>query len=323
MDTERSFMFTILTATYNRANTLERLYESILLQNYRDFEWLIIDDGSKDNTEIVIREIMEKAPFKIRYYYKENGGKHTALNYAYNLLNSTYVIIMDSDDEMAPGVLWRMGEIWKEIPKEEYERYSDISGRCIDSKTKKIVGRPYPNNINKLLGNKKKRTIVRAAGEKSTCRKTDILVQYPFPEFDDTKFVVESIVWQAIHKNYDQYCVNDIFRVYHQDLPDSLSTGNMHSKQRSTSWYYMSQYYINDNIEAFLYNPKKVLFHFINISRCAILSRKKYPEVIKSLNKTYKKIFVTFGYLISWSWILIFARERYKNVINSDIERRG
>ena len=74
---------TIFTPTYNRAHTLVRTYNSLCQQTCKDFEWLIIDDGSTDNTYEIVQEWIEESDFKIRYIYKENGGKHTALNVAF------------------------------------------------------------------------------------------------------------------------------------------------------------------------------------------------------------------------------------------------
>jgi len=89
---------TILTPTYNRKELLSKLYESLQLQKDKDFEWLIIDDGSTDGTSEVINQFISNADFSIRYELKENGGKHTALNYAYQFIESplTFIVVMIS-----------------------------------------------------------------------------------------------------------------------------------------------------------------------------------------------------------------------------------
>ena len=75
---------TILTPTYNRGGELSQLYDSLKNQTCKDFEWVIVDDGSKDNTHEVVKAWLSDSDFPIRYFFKENGGKHTALNYADN-----------------------------------------------------------------------------------------------------------------------------------------------------------------------------------------------------------------------------------------------
>src|SRR5690606_8327144 len=92
-------MITIFTATYNRAYTLPTLYNSLLRQINFDFEWLIIDDGSTDNTEKLVKDWSTRNnPFKIRYIKNRNGGKPRAINKAVELANTPYLFILDSDD---------------------------------------------------------------------------------------------------------------------------------------------------------------------------------------------------------------------------------
>lgn len=82
---------TVFTPAYNRAHTLRRAFESLKKQTCKDFEWLIIDDGSSDGTIELIEELKEEADFPVRYYWKENGGRHTAVNYSYQFLRTKYV----------------------------------------------------------------------------------------------------------------------------------------------------------------------------------------------------------------------------------------
>lgn len=93
---------TILTPTYNRANRLFSLFDSLESQSIKDFEWLVVDDGSSDNTQNLISTFAKKSSFPIRYIKKENGGKHTALNTGIRLINSELTFIVDSDDYLVP-----------------------------------------------------------------------------------------------------------------------------------------------------------------------------------------------------------------------------
>ena len=212
---------------------------------------------------------------------------------------------MDSDDELTPDAIELIYNAYYSIPKEEYERFWLISGRCIDSKTKKIVGKPYPKKINYLKGKQQRKALAKCGGEKSNCRRVDVLRRFPFPTFDDTKFVTENIIWEKINKEYDSYCVNDVFRVYYQDSVDSLAKGKMHSQTRMKSRFYYSLFCINDLFEEITYN-KNVYISIVNIARAALCSQLKYQEVMKSLNKWYKKLIVTvIGYPIAYFYISI------------------
>ena len=91
-------MLTILTPTYNRGYIINKAYESLIKQSNKDFEWLVVDDGSNDNTEEIVKKFIEEDKIKIRYLHKENGGKHTALNVGINNAHGDLILILDSDD---------------------------------------------------------------------------------------------------------------------------------------------------------------------------------------------------------------------------------
>jgi len=84
---------TVLTPTYNRGGALSDLYKSLQKQTIKDFEWLLVDDGSTDNTRSIVEEMKQTADFPIRYIYKENGGKHTALNVGVQQIISELTLI--------------------------------------------------------------------------------------------------------------------------------------------------------------------------------------------------------------------------------------
>jgi len=105
MMTLDSPVFTIFTATFNRAGTLTRVYEGLCSQTYRDFEWLIIDDGSTDATGEMVSRWRGEATFSIRYYWQENRGKHVAHNVALEKAQGEFFIVLDSDDSIVPDAL--------------------------------------------------------------------------------------------------------------------------------------------------------------------------------------------------------------------------
>lgn len=296
---------TVVTPTYNRADRLDRVYRSLLKQAFRDFEWLIVDDGSTDNTKEVVDAMIAEGKLPIRYAYKENGGKHTALNYSYQFVTTDYLIIMDSDDEFADGALQRFHDIWEAV--EDKERYWCISARSMDSQTGKMIGKPFCEGINALIGFKKKREIAKATGEKCTFRKTKVLADNPFPVFETTKFVSEDMIWSKLHKQYDQYCVNDIVRIYHTEGTDGLSKGNMHSKQKHFTYYYLSRYIVNEDLSRVLYSPGSATY-LLHLSRCAMEAGIPLRQVMKDINRSYKKILVVLGYPISALWVYVVKK---------------
>ena len=307
---KKEIKITVCTPTYNRAYILERPFISLMNQTCKKFKWIIVDDGSIDDTAKIVEDFKKRADFEIEYYKKENGGRHTALNYSYTKINTEYVINLDSDDEYVPEAIEILYNIINEIPKEEYDRFWQISGRCIDSKTKKLVGKKFSEGVNELSGLKQRKVIAKACGEKSNCRKLEILKKYPFPIYDDTKFVVENTIWEKINLKYDTYCTNKVFRLYYQDSADSLANGKMHTKTRNRTYYHYSVFCVNELFSQFFFN-KHVRLSLINVSRKAILSGINYSDVMKDLNKWYKKILVTFlSYPLAYLYILLKKENR-------------
>ena len=292
---------TVFTPTYNRAHTLTRAFESLQQQTVKDFEWLIIDDGSTDDTKNLVDEFAQKADFPIYYHWKENGGRHTAVNYSYQFLSTPYVVTCDSDDELVPDAIEKMVDTWKSLEEKGESRFWCITGREVDKKTGKMVGTPFPDNINALHGRKQRKEILKHPGEKHCCRKVDILVKHPFPEYDDTKFVSENQVWEVINREYDQYCVNDIYGAYYTDTPNSLSNSKRKFSTYRT-YFHMGIFVINSLFDEIFFN-RGVLRYIASVSRYAIVTKIPYKNVMRDINTWYKRALVTVFYPVSWIWV--------------------
>lgn len=113
---------TILTPTYNRKENLKKLYASLCEQASKSFCWLVVDDGSIDGTEDLVRLWKTEADFPLRYLYKENGGKHTALNMGIGLIETELTFIVDSDDWLPENAV--------EIILKYHEKYRKMEGLC-------------------------------------------------------------------------------------------------------------------------------------------------------------------------------------------------
>ena len=111
---------TIFTPTYNRAHTIERTYHSLCRQSCKEFDWLIIDDGSTDNTASIVKEWVAENKIPIRYVYKENGGLYTGYNVAYSLIESELCVCVDSDDYMPDDAVEKIYRCWIERGGEQY-----------------------------------------------------------------------------------------------------------------------------------------------------------------------------------------------------------
>lgn len=138
-------LLTIFTPAYNRAHTLPRTYESLLVQDCKDFVWLIIDDGSSDNTADLVKEWRTRDNgFEIRYVYKENGGMHTAHNTAYENIDTELNVCIDSDDKLSLGAVKNILSKWKQVKD---RGYAGIIGLDADMNTGEIIGRGFPDGM--------------------------------------------------------------------------------------------------------------------------------------------------------------------------------
>ena len=106
-------LVTVITPTYNRAYSLTALYQSLEEQKTGNFVWLIVDDGSTDETPALVAELKRKASFPVRSIRKENGGKHTALNVGIREIDTPLIFIVDSDDTVLPGAMALIEESYK------------------------------------------------------------------------------------------------------------------------------------------------------------------------------------------------------------------
>ena len=212
-------LFTILTPTFNRAHTLNRVYRSLVAQRRGDFEWLVVDDGSTDATAEFVAAWGAEAPFPIRYVRQSNGHKKVALNNGFRLARGEFTVILDSDDALTPDALAVFAAAWESIPSHERHRFSGIRGLCIDA-AGEVVGDNFPADpldasANELLYRH------RIQGEKLSCDRTTLLRRFPFPE-DVKGLVPEQVLWSQLSRDYKCRCVNEPVRVYHDSI-DSLS----------------------------------------------------------------------------------------------------
>lgn len=219
---DEQLLFTVFTPTYNRAKDLEGAYRSLAAQTFRDFEWLIVDDGSSDGTAEAVRSWQEVSAFPIRYIFQSNQGKHAAYNRALPEARGRLFLTLDSDDECIPTALERFKFHWESIPEEARGGFSAVTGLCMNADGS-IVGDRFP--WSPMDSNSLEITYKYGIrGEKWGFQRTDILRQFPFPTMEGySGYIPESIVWTAIALHYKTRYVNEALRIYHQEASSSLS----------------------------------------------------------------------------------------------------
>jgi glycosyltransferase involved in cell wall biosynthesis len=210
----RSFTFTVFTPTYNRGHTLERVYQSLCRQSFHDFEWLIVDDGSTDDTQERVLAWRQAASFPIVYVRQTNQGKHVATNRAVQRARGELFLTLDSDDSCVPTALERLLHHWKSIPDEARTGFSAVTCLCVDE-TGEVVGSLFPQDPTDS-DSIEIRYRYRVTGEKWGFQRTDVMRQFPFPEVRGERFVTEDVVWRAISRHYRTRFVNEPLRIYHR-----------------------------------------------------------------------------------------------------------
>ena len=175
---------TIFTPAYNRAYTLHLCYESMLRQKNKDFEWLIVDDGSTDNTKELVEKWMKADNgFDIRYIYKENGGMHTAHNTAYENIDTELNMCIDSDDYLTDDAVEKILSFWG---KNKDEKYGGIIALDI-FQNGEIIGKKLPEQKSIAYNDYYE---YGGTGDKKVIYRTDVITKYPpYPEYKGEKFV--------------------------------------------------------------------------------------------------------------------------------------
>lgn len=214
-------ILTIFTPTYNRAYILKRCYEGLKNQTCKDFEWLIIDDGSTDNTKEMVEDwINENKDFTIRYIFQENQGMHGAHNTAYQNINTELNVCIDSDDYMVEDAVKKICDFWNE---NKSEQIAGIVG--LDAyKNKEIIGSMFPKELKKakLFDLYHKYGVV---GDKKIVYRSSLTKQYPYPIFEGEKYVGLAYKYYKIDEKYDLALMNEILCIV--EYMDDGSSKNM------------------------------------------------------------------------------------------------
>jgi len=197
-------LLTIYTPTYNRAYCLTQLYESLVRQKRTNFQWLIIDDGSNDNTADLVLDWKSKSTFKIDYYKQMNEGKMAKLNFAHSIIDSELCVCIDSDDYLTDTAVDDILKEWETV-----KNFSDIGGMVgLDIfKDGSLVGTGFPSNTDRIKYRDFDKLNVK--GDKKFVYKTSVLNKYPpYPSFSGEKFPAPGYLYRLIDVDYSLWIVN-------------------------------------------------------------------------------------------------------------------
>jgi glycosyltransferase involved in cell wall biosynthesis len=302
-DTYR-YTFTVFTPTYNRAYTLPRVYESLRAQTYRDFEWLIVDDGSTDGTRELV-EGWQQADFPIRYVWQENQGKHMAFNLAVEHAQGALFLVLDSDDACVPTALERFYAHWQDITPQRRQEYVGVTALCQDLQGR-LVGSFFPADVfdsNSL----EIRFKYGIKGEKWGFQRIEVLRQFPFPKLPKI-FVQESLVWRRIAQQYRTRYVNEMLRIY--DVPpQSGRAWRSSAANRAPGGLLVHQSLLNEHIRWCWYAPKTFLLATLSYIRYGCYLHKGLGEQWRGLHG-WAKLLWLLCLLPAWGIYRVYDRRR-------------
>ena len=277
-------MITVFTPTFNRAYIINELYKSLKNQTDKDFEWLVVDDGSTDDTEKFFAEVaLNEKEFEVRYIKQENGGKHRAVNRGVKEARGELFFIADSDDTLTTDAIEKLKKWVATLGNDK--KFAGVSGLRGYSDNSVIGGGgnggTYVDATNLERGKK------NLLGDKAEAYFTDVLKKYPFPEFDGEKFVSEEVVWNKIAA--DGYYIRWYSEVIYftEYLEDGLTkSANKYAEnpQGTLYWAKGQLEYFKGDLKSELSAIKRYYF--------AVRDKKSDGEIVKDLNVGRFKLFL-------------------------------
>lgn len=285
---EFEYTFSVFTPTYNRADTLERAYQSLREQTFSDFEWVIVDDDSDDDTTDRVTTWQEEADFPIRFSVQDRPGKHIAFNEGVKLARGRYFLPLDSDDTCHPNTLQRFADLWTdEVPDDMHIR--GVNALCVDQHGD-IVGDKFPRDgiVADYFDLRYKYDV---QGDGMNTFRTAILRRYPFPEIEGVRYIPESYIWSQIDADgYESYCVNEVLGTYYTDEDtrgDQLTQSiNGHDAPAFELWH---RHRLNHHLNWFVVEPLPFLTTAAGYSKHSFINGKSLREQFNGLNSGFAR----------------------------------
>ena len=244
--------FTVLTPTHNRAAVITRAFESLQAQSFQAFEWLVVDDGSTDDTAMVVQACAARARFPVRYVRQSHGHKKTAFNLGVRLAAGEMLVVLDDDDELRPDTLATFWASWQGIDPAQRATHIGVVGLCAGTDGR-IVGDAFPQDVMDCRATDMY-FLHRVRGEKFGCQRTAVLRDFPYPE-DIPGFVPESLIWWAIaSQGWRTRFINHVVRTYHA-TPASLSGSQGAAHRHALGLYLLNWSWVEQQLAYFRHAP--------------------------------------------------------------------
>ena len=287
----------VLTPTYNRAHVLHRVYESLQRQTVRDFEWVVVDDGSTDGTPVLLARWQAEADFPVTWYrYENNRGKGAAVNSGKNLVSGDYTIMLDSDDALLDDAMETIGYWRNKTEIDESDSAYALIFRCIDDngnlvgKSRKYGTERLPCEVLKVSG-REARYRHGIAFELITVTKTEISKEREFVELTGSEYCPEAITHNRVSQSYDAiYIDHPIRRYFLHDGETRISTEGSAGLKWPRGNYLRALAALNDDIAYLRHNPKVFLNAARKITRLGLHLGRSPMRQLRDLDHTRARL---------------------------------
>lgn len=292
----------ILTPTFNREKTLPSLYHSLLKQTSKNFIWLVIDDGSIDDTEILMTRFIKENKIKIEYFKQKNLGKHIAINNGVSKINEEITFIVDSDDRLTYDAIEQINKYWEIVDKEKCSGIVFLR----DMDDKRTKGKKFPND---LFISKYNDIVIRKSIplEKAEVVATSELKKYPFPQFKGEKYMGEGVLWHQIGSLTKTLFVNKVIYIGNY-MDDGLTSSGWNLRIKNPLGAMLNEKLLLNKDYPIFYRFKHSLVYiaygiFSGKTIKSIIKESGYPRLIRTA--------VPLGYCV-----YIVLKLKYGNIKN-------
>lgn len=290
------YTFTVFTPVYNAEKTINRVHDSLLNQTFKDFQWIIINDGSTDNSHTIISNIINNSPLNITYINNvKNKHKMACFFQAINLASGTCFLTFDADDECKPHALEVFNNAYNSLSDSELTHTIAVTGLCEDQNGN-LIGDKFPESP--FMSNPfELNAINNITGEKWGFTKTSILKRIRYDDcFIDNGFMMEGIIWNLLAKHgYQTQYINEVLRIYHINTSGSISSSSEEKTALGAiiyyivnfNWFFKSHFYRSP-----LFFLKQLYF---------LLSKSKYLDFnLKNYTMSIDSNIIKFLFVLLW-----------------------
>ena len=285
-------LLTVFTPTFNRSLLLERLYRSLVAQSSKDFEWVIVDDGSKDNTEDLVKRYSIEGIISISYIKQNNKGKHVAFNEGVQKSKGEYFLCVDSDDWLEIDAIYKMKSF---LRKMNYHSNGIIALKGYENG--ELIGDPFPLDI-KVSNLLELNNVYHCRGERTLVFKTSILKQFKFPVFENEKFMTECVLYDQLDMLYKFHLFNEPITIceYQKDGLSSNLRRLQIDNPKGTAYFYKKRAEYSEHLfEKFSYKLREYAFIYLSKKRDKTEKITLIPRILGGIISRYYilRVFLT------------------------------